>query len=117
MPIDPKKIAGVKLPGGIAKTPGEIAKTAGGIAKTPGGIAKTPGGITKTPGGITKPPAGDTTTPVKLVPGVAVTSATAKLVVAAMPPGTYTFQLDVTDNLGATSRATVKVQVKPPVIG
>jgi len=50
-------------------------------------------------------------TPVKLEPGKPVTTTTAKLLVAAMPAGTYTFQLVVTDSLGASSTATVKVQV------
>lgn len=53
----------------------------------------------------------DATTPVKLQPGTPVTSTTQKLLVAAMPVGTYTFQLEVTDNLGASGQATVTVKV------
>jgi hypothetical protein len=51
-------------------------------------------------------------TPVKLEPGKPVTTTTAKLLVAALPAGTYTFQLQVTDNLGASSTASITVQVK-----
>ena len=54
----------------------------------------------------------DATTPVQLVSGKPVTSTTAKLLVAAMPAGTYTFQLEVTDSLGASSQATVTVKVQ-----
>ena len=50
-------------------------------------------------------------TPVKLTPGKSVVTKTATLLVAALPAGTYKFQLDITDNLGATSRATITVQV------
>ena len=56
------------------------------------------------------------TTPVKLDPGKPVTTTTAKLLVAGMQPGTYTFQLEVTDNLGASSQATLKVQVTAIVL-
>ena len=58
----------------------------------------------------------DATTPVKLDPGKPVTTTTAKLLVAGMQPGTYTFQLEVTDNLGASSQATLKVQVTAIVL-
>jgi hypothetical protein len=54
----------------------------------------------------------DATTPVKLELGKAVISTTTKLLVAAMPVGTYTFQLEVTDTLGASSQATVQVKVQ-----
>ena len=59
-----------------------------------------------------KPVIADAKTPVQLVSGKPVTSTTAKLLVAAMPAGTYTFQLEVTDSLGASSRATVTVKVQ-----
>jgi hypothetical protein len=52
-------------------------------------------------------------TPVKLAPGQSVLSTTAKVLVAALPAGTYKFELEVVDNLGATSLAAIKVQVKP----
>ena len=63
------------------------------------------------PGPVTTDP----TTPVKLAPGQSVVTSAAKLLVAALPAGTYRFQLQVTDNLGATSQATISVQVIPPI--
>jgi hypothetical protein len=54
----------------------------------------------------------NSTTPVKLELGKPVTSTVAKLLVAAMPVGTYTFQLEVTDSLGASSQAVVQVKVQ-----
>jgi hypothetical protein len=51
-------------------------------------------------------------TPIKLEIGKPFISTTAKLLVAAMPVGTYTFQLEITDPAGAVSRATVQVKVQ-----
>lgn len=50
-------------------------------------------------------------TPVKLTPGQSVVTKTATLLVAALPAGTYKFQLDITDVTGATSRAAITVRV------
>jgi hypothetical protein len=56
-------------------------------------------------------------TPVTLTPGKPVTTTDSQIVVAAMQPGTYTFELVVFDDLGMSSKpARCQVVVQKPVI-
>ncbi len=53
---------------------------------------------------------------VVLAPGQPISTTTPELLVAALPPGVYTFSLHVTDDLGATSApVNVNVQVNAAV--
>jgi hypothetical protein len=56
-------------------------------------------------------------TPVTLTPGKPVTTTDPQIVVAAMQPGTYTFELVVLDDLGMSSQpARCQVVVQKPLI-
>jgi len=53
----------------------------------------------------------DPNNPVVLQLGKPVTTTTPTLLVAPLPAGTYTFQLEVTDNLGASSTQKLTIRV------
>lgn len=56
-------------------------------------------------------------TPVTLTPGKPVTTTDSQIIVAAMQPGTYTFELVVVDDLGMSSKpARCQVSVQKLVI-
>lgn len=55
-------------------------------------------------------------TPITLTPGKPVTTTDSQIVVAAMQPGTYTFELVVLDDLGLSSQpARCQVVVQKPL--